>query len=83
MKFVVLYYESSSVSFAGVLVGEQALKAGAELRRLAQMRAIPFEAADRNGIGSTGICDIKDLRLTGDGTSVVRFSGQLVRPFQY
>ena len=81
LKFVVLYYESASVSFAGVLVGEKEREMGAELRKLAELKAIPFEVEDRNGVSNTGICDIKDLRLARDGTSM-RFSGRLVRPFQ-
>lgn len=79
---VTLYYESSSVSFAGVLVGDQGLEAGRGLRRLAQMSAIPFEAVDRNGVLSSGICTIKDFKLDGESASRVRFSGRLVRPFQ-
>jgi hypothetical protein len=82
LKFVVLYSDSSSVSFAGVFVGEEGRAAGAELRRSAQIRAIPFEAVDRNGVGSTGICDVKDLKLVGTGPSIIKFSGRLVRPFQ-
>jgi hypothetical protein len=79
---VTLYPESSAVSFAGVFVGEQGLQAGTGLRRLAEMRAIPFEVVDRNGVSTAGLCDIKNLKLDGDGTLMIRFSGRLVRPFQ-
>ena len=81
LRFVVLYPELSSVSFAGVFIGEKERETEAGLRRLAEMRAIPFEAEDRNGVSSAGICDVKDLKLAGGGTSV-KFSGRLVRPFQ-
>ena len=79
---VTLYPELSSVAFAGVLVGEQRLQARTYLRRLAEMRAIPFEAIDRDGVSSTGICDLKNLTLVGEDTPRIKFSGRLVRPFQ-
>jgi hypothetical protein len=82
LKFVVLYYEDASVSFAGVLIDQKDREAAGGLRRLAQTRAIPFEAVDRNGVGSTGICNVKDLRIVGNANSVIKFSGRLVRPFQ-
>jgi hypothetical protein len=82
LRFVILYPELSSVSFAGIFVGQKERDSGAALRRLSELRAIPFEAVDKNGIGSTGICDVKDLKLVGRGTSIVKFSGRLVRPFQ-
>jgi len=81
LKSIKLYPELSSVSFEGVFVGEHETKAAVGLRHLAEMRAIPYEVVDNNGTASTGVCDIKDLKLTG-GSVVVRFSGRLVRPFQ-
>jgi len=81
LKFVVLYPNSSSVSFAGVFIGEEGRIAGKELRRSAQVRAVPFEAVDRNGVGSAGLCDVKDLELVGS-SSFIKFSGRLVRPFE-
>jgi len=82
LRSVVLYPGSSSVTFAGVFVGEQGLQARTGLRRLAEMRAMPFEVVDRNGVSSTGLCDVKNLKFDGDGTPVIKFSGRLVRPFQ-
>ena len=81
LKFVFLYPNSSCVSFAGVFVGEDGRIAGKELRRSAQVRAVPFEAVDRNGVGSAGLCDVKDLKLASR-SSIIKFSGRLVRPFE-
>jgi hypothetical protein len=81
LKFVTLYPATSSVAFAGFFIGEQGHKRGAEFRRPAEMRAIPFEVVDRNDVGSTGICDIKDLKLDVGVSPVIKFSGRLVRPF--
>ncbi len=82
LRYVILYPESSSVAFAGVLVGEERLQMKAELRRLAQMKATPYEAVDRHGVGSSGLCDIKNLKFGSDSTPVITFSGQLIRPFR-
>lgn len=82
LRSVVLYPESSSVAFAGVLVGEQRLETRTSLRRLAETKAIPFEAVDKNGVSATGLCEIKDLKLDAHSAPIIRFSGRLVRPFQ-
>jgi len=81
LRYIVLYPESSSVVFAGVLVGDQRLQEKVKLRRLAETRAIPYEAVDRNGVPATGICDIKNLKFDGNTTQMIKFSGRLVRPF--
>jgi len=80
LRFVILYPESASVSFGGALVGEKDRETGSELRKLAKLRAVPFEAVDRNGLGSTGICNLKDLKIIGHSTPIRKFSGRLVRP---
>ena len=82
LRFVILYPESASVSFGGALVGEKDRETRSELRKLARLRAFPFEAIDRNGLGRTGICNMKDLKMIGHGSPVVKFSGRLVRPPQ-
>jgi hypothetical protein len=82
LRSVILYPELSTVEFAGVFVGEKDLQLIAGLRRLAEMRAIAFEAVDRNGVRTEGLCDIKNLRFDEDSTTTIKFSGRLVRPFQ-
>jgi hypothetical protein len=81
LKSVSVYPELSTVAFTGVFVGEHEAKTGAGLRYLAEMRALPYEAVDKNGVASSGVCDIKDFKLV-DGSLTVKFSGRLVRPFQ-
>jgi hypothetical protein len=82
LKSVVLYPDSSSVLFAGVLLGEPGRKAATGLRILAETRAIPFEVVDGKGVSYTGLCDIKNLKLVGVGTPRIKFSSMLVRPFR-
>jgi hypothetical protein len=82
LRSVVLYSGSSFATFAGVFVGEQELEVKTGLRRLAEMRAMPFEVVDRNGVTATGVCDIKNLKFEGESTPVVKFSGRLTPPFQ-
>ena len=82
LRSVTLYPESLSVSFAGVFIGEEELRVRTGLRRLAETRAIPFDAVDRNGVNSSGLCNIRNLKFDGDGTPIIKFSGRLVRPFQ-
>ena len=82
LRSIILYNDTASVAFTGILAGDQMLQTRKGLRRLAEIRALPFEAVDRNGVSSTGICDIKHLTFSGEGTSRIKFSGWLVRPFQ-
>lgn len=54
-----------------------------KLKLLAEEKAIPYEVVDKSGVGSTGICNIKDLKLEEAPASsgLIRFSGLLVHPF--
>ena len=71
------------VAFGGVARGEEAERIRKKLRLLAQERAVPYNAVDKNGIISDGICDIKDLKFEETPTTpiMIRFSGRLVHPF--
>jgi hypothetical protein len=78
-----LSIESYPVSFDGVARQDEGIEIRRRLRQVAQERAIPFEAADKNGVVSVGICDIKDLKFEETRTNppLIRFSGRLIRPF--
>jgi len=71
------------VSFGGIARGDEAIAIQKRLRLLAEERAIVYEAVDRNGFSSTGICDIKDLKFQETSTRpvMIKFSGRLVHPF--
>ncbi len=78
-----LAINSYSVSFDGVSLQNAGVEIRRRLRLLAQERAISFEAVDKNGAMSVGICDIKDLKFEETRTKppLIRFSGRLIRPF--
>jgi hypothetical protein len=71
------------VAFGGIARGEEGIAIRKRLRLLAQERAVAYEAVDKNGISSTGICDIKDLEFEETSTRpvMIKFSGRLVHPF--
>jgi len=83
LLYVDLSIGSSAVTFGGVARGDEAARIRKRLRQLAEERAIPYDAVDKNGTASTGICDIKDLKFEETSTTPVmtRFSGRLVHPF--
>ncbi|MGA2238242.1 MAG: hypothetical protein ABSG74_03430 [Candidatus Bathyarchaeia archaeon] len=78
-----LSVESDPVSFDGVARQDDGIEIRRRLRLVAQERAIPYEAADKNGVISAGICNIKDLKFEETRTKppLIRFSGRLIRPF--
>ena len=82
-----LYVELSigpfPVAFGGIARGDEALAIRKRLKLLAQERAVSYEAVDKNGLPSTGICDIKDLKFQETSTrpTMIKFSGRLVHPF--
>ena len=81
LRYVILYGESGTISFGGIIVGEQNSETKSTLIRLAEEKAMEFEAIDRNGVGTEGFCNIKHLKFDGRNPSIVKFSGQLLRPF--
>jgi len=82
LRYVVLY-SAAPVSFGGVLAGEEGLRIEEKLRKLTQMRAVSFEAVDRNGVYATGICDLKGLKFSRSASHAIKFSGELVNPFEH
>ena len=83
LTYVVLSTGYFAVSFSGVAPREEATEMLRRLKLIAQESAIPYEAVDKNGIESTGICNLKDLKFGGTpaNPNMVRFSGRLVHPF--
>jgi hypothetical protein len=82
LRNVILYNQDSSVSFSGVLYGEQRVLTKTELNRSASMSPTLYEAVDKNGVSATGLCSVKNLKFEPGAAAIIKFSGQLVRPFQ-
>jgi hypothetical protein len=83
LTYVVLSTGYFAVSFGGVAPRDEVLEILRRLKLLSQENAIPYEAVDKNGVESTGICNLKDLKFgeTPANPNVIRFSGRLVHPF--
>jgi hypothetical protein len=83
LAYVVLSTGYFAVSFGGVARGEEATELVKRLKLIAQESAIPYEAVDKNGVESTGICNLKNLKFaeTPAKPNMIRFSGRLVHPF--
>jgi hypothetical protein len=83
LTYVVLSTGYFAVSFGGVARREEATQLQKRLKLVSQESAIPYEAVDKNGVESTGICNLKDLKFvaTRANPNMIRFSGRLVHPF--
>ena len=83
LRYVDLSTGYFAVSFNGVAPREEATEMLRRLKLIAQESAIPYEAVDKNGIESTGICNLKDLKFgeTPANPNMIKFSGRLVHPF--
>jgi hypothetical protein len=83
LTYVVLSTGTFAVSFGGVARRDEVTEMLKKLKLLAEERAVPYEAVDKNGVESTGICNIKNLKFgeTPADSDLIRFSGRLVHPF--
>ena len=83
LLYVSLSIGSYPVSFGGVVRGDEGLGLLKRLKLLAEQRGIPYDAVDKEGIGSTGICKVVNLKFERTSTDppMVRFSGRLAHPF--
>ena len=80
---MVLSTGSFAVSFGGVARRDEVEQMLKRLKLLAEQSAIPYEAVDKNGVESIGICNIRNLKFgeTPGNPGLTRFSGRLVHPF--
>jgi len=71
------------VTFGGVIGWDEAPNLVSKLKLLAEQRAIHYEAVDRQGMSSSGICNLINLKFERTATKPprIRFSGQLAHPF--
>ena len=80
LRYVVLY-KAAPVSFGGVLAGDEGQRARKKLQKLAQSKAISYEAVDQNGVYAEGLCDLRNLKFHAS-SGTIRFSAELIRPFE-
>jgi hypothetical protein len=83
LLYVTLSSGSFAVSFGGAARRDEIAQIQRRLKLLAEQNALPYEAVDKNGVGSTGICNMKNLKFqeTPSNPALIRFSGLLVHPF--
>jgi hypothetical protein len=80
LRYVVLFFETASVSFGGTLIQDDDLHLKNALRRMSMERGIRYEAVDINGVRAKGLCSIRNLKFDQDDAPI-KFHGQLRRPF--
>ena len=83
LLYVRISYGPYPVSFGGVISEDGAPDLMRKLKLLAEQRAIRYEAEDRDGITSSGICNLIHLKFEKIASRPprIRFSGQLAHPF--
>lgn len=81
--YVALSIGPYPVSFGGVVGLEEGTDLVRKLKLLAEERGLQYEAVDKDGVGSTGICTLIHLKFERTATHppMIRFSGQLAHPF--
>jgi hypothetical protein len=83
LLYVTLSSGSFAVSFGGAARRDEIAQIQRKLKILAEQSALPYDAVDKNGVGSTGICNLKNLKfqVAPSNPAIIRFSGLLVHPF--
>ena len=83
LLYVRISYGPYPVSFGGVIAEDDAQDLMTRLKLLAEQTAIRYDAEDRSGVSSSGICNLIHLKFERILTPPprIRFSGQLAHPF--
>lgn len=83
LLYVRITYGPYPVSFGGVIGVSEGKELMRRLRLLAEERAIHYDAEDREGMSSTGICNLTHLKfeILASPPPRIRFSGDLAHPF--
>jgi len=83
LLFVVVSIGPFPVTFGAMLWGDEGEAIQRRLRLLSQQKALHYDAVDKNGLYSTGLCEIKDLKFEKVSTDpiTIRVSGKLAHPF--
>ena len=83
LLYVRISYGPYPVSFGGVIGEDDAQDLMRKLKLLAEQRAIRYDAEDKDGVTSSGICNLIHLKFERILTPPprIRFSGQLAHPF--
>jgi hypothetical protein len=83
LLYVRLTFGPYPVSFGGVIGWDEAPDLVRSLKLLAEQMALHYEAVDRDGLSSSGLCNLIHLKFERTATPPprIRFSGQLAHPF--
>jgi len=83
LLYVFVTIGSAPVSFGGVAYGQEGEALRDKLKRLSHEKVLTYEAVDRNGYETGGLCKIEGLKFSEMPTFPVRimFSAQLAHPF--
>ena len=83
LLYVVISIGPFPVSFGAIVWGDQGEDIRRRLRLLAEQKALSYDAVDKHGLSSSGLCEIRDLKFEDVSTDpiTIRISGRLVHPF--
>jgi hypothetical protein len=83
LLYLRITYGPHPVSFGGVISAIEAPELMRSLKLLSQQTAIHYDAVDREGTSSKGICNLTHLKFENIASPPprIRFSGQLTHPF--
>jgi hypothetical protein len=83
LLYVVVSIGPFPVSFGAMLWGDEGRAIQRRLSLLSQQKALHYDAVDKDGLYSAGLCEIKDLKFEEMHTDpiTIRVSGRLVHPF--
>ena len=81
--YVTLSIGSYPVSFGGVVREDEGAPFLRNLKLLAEERGLLYDAVDKDGVASTGLCNIMNLKFEKTTTNppMIRFAGRLAHPF--
>jgi len=83
LLFVVISIGPLPISFGAAVWGKEGQEIQRKLKLLAEQKALPYDATDKQGLSSAGLCEIKDLKFENTNTepAMIKFSGKLAHPF--
>jgi len=81
--YVVLSIGPFPVTFGAVVWGDEGGAIARRIRLLAEQKALSYDAEDKHGLTSAGLCEIRDLKFEQTSTDpiMIKISGRLVHPF--
>jgi hypothetical protein len=83
LLYVVLSIGPFPVTFGAIVWGDDGEAIARRIRLLAEQKALTYDAVDKNGLSSSGLCEIRDLKFEKTSTDpiMIKITGRLVHPF--